>query len=279
MPFAIYVPFYPGHEPNLIFSREGDITDYDAYLALADDAASAAVFDIEVPSDGPVIDAGCGGGRWLLRLHQRGRRMIGVDLFEPVLQQIHRQAPAVPLVRAVIATLPFRSASLAAVVSLGVVEHNEAGPDDALREFARVLRPGGRLLVSVPYDNLVRRFVVNHLYRRYNTPWAGRGYYFVEYRFQRHEILAALERSGFRPLSWHPHDLKPPRSVGLVADLNMLGIRFEQRDGALHLHVPPNRGWKLNGWRGWAARLLPRVSPWLTAAEILVVAEKAGGPA
>lgn len=39
--------------------------------------------------------------------------------------------------------LPLRSESLAGVISLGVIERAEAGPDLAWREFARVLRPGG----------------------------------------------------------------------------------------------------------------------------------------
>jgi SAM-dependent methyltransferase len=277
MPFAIYLPFYPGHEPHLIFSREASIGDYEAYLELADATTSARVFEDAVPTDGPILDAGCGGGRWLIRLHGRGRRVIGLDLHAPVLQGIQRYVTSIPLLQGAVNALPVRSSSLAAVISLGVVEHAEAGPDAALREFARVLRPGGRLLVSVPFNNLLRRGVVNHLYRRYNTRWAGRGYYFTEYRFSRAEILAALQRAGFRPLSWHAHDFVPPRNMGVVADLNMLATRFEQtHGGTLSLRLAPARGWQLEGWRARLTRWLYRLSPWLAAAEILVVAEKAG---
>jgi SAM-dependent methyltransferase len=275
MPFAVHLPFYPGHQPNLIFSREAEVSDYEGYLALAEQTTSLRVFDREVPAAGVVLDAGCGAGRWLVRLHDAGRRMIGLDLHSPVLARVHARRPAVPLVAGAVAALPFASGSLAAIISLGVVEHDESGPEASLGEFFRVLQPGGRLLLSVPLNNALRRTVVNHLYRRYNTRWAGRGYYFVEYRFTRREILAVLRRTGFRPLSCHPHDFLPPRSMGWIADRNMLSIRLEQRDGEMKLRLPEQSGWLLRGWRAWANRALHALSPWLTAAEILVVAEKA----
>jgi len=47
--------------------------------------------------------------------------------------------------------LGFRPGVFAAYISLGVVEHDPAGPDAILREAWRLLEPGGVLLLSVPY--------------------------------------------------------------------------------------------------------------------------------
>lgn len=277
MPFAVYLPFYPGNEPNLIFSRESPIDDYDAYLALAAATRSAGVFTSELPADGVVLDAGCGGGRWLVWLARHGRRVVGVDLFRPVLQTLRQRVPEIPLIQGRVTALPMADDALAGIVSLGVVEHDEAGPDAALREFARVLEPGGRLLVSVPFSNMLRRTLMHRLIRRYHAGRPGDGYYFIEYRFTRREILEALRRCGFRPLSCHPHDFFPPRNMGLVSDFNILATRFVRRPGELHLHLPTYRlEGELPGWRGVVARVLSRLSRWLAAAEILVVAEKVG---
>jgi SAM-dependent methyltransferase len=280
MPFAVYLPFFPGHEPNLLFSREAAIDDPAAYFALAEATRSADVFLRELPVLGWILDAGCGGGRWLAWLHRHGRRTVGLDLHAPALSNLQREVPEIPLLQGLVTSLPLRPNSIDGVISLGVVEHAEGGPDEALREFARVLRPGGRLLVSVPYTNPVRRMVMHPLFRRYHAGHAGRadnGSYFVEYRFTREEILAAVQRCGFRPLSCHPHDFLPPRNMGLVSDFNILATRFVRRDGELHLHLPEYRlEGELSGWRGAVARWLPRFSQWLVAAEILVVAEKIG---
>jgi SAM-dependent methyltransferase len=50
-----------------------------------------------------------------------------------------------------IASTSFKDASFSCVISLDVLEHVEK-PQDALRELFRILKPGGTLLVTVPFD-------------------------------------------------------------------------------------------------------------------------------
>jgi SAM-dependent methyltransferase len=274
MPFPVRVPFYPGLRPNELLSREGDAVRAEDYLMLAREMLSAPTLVAMAPRDGWVLDAGCGGGRWLARLHEAGCRVIGLDADPEVLGVVHSRLPSVPLLRGHADRLPLRDGSLAGIVSLGVVEHDPEGPARLLGEYARVLRPGGRLLVSVPFNNCLRRLWFNPLYRLRDRRLAGEAHQFVEFRFSRREIEEELGRAGLVPIARCPHDFVPPRNMAVVADRNMLAIHFERTTDGWRLRLPEARGWQLSGWWRAVVTALFRLSPWLVAAEILVIAEK-----
>lgn len=106
------------------------------------------------PATGPseLLDAGCGTGGFLRRVETRGPqwRRTGVDV-SPVACELARGrvGPAVRIVEASVTALPFAEGAFDAVTSLDVIYHVD---DDtaALREFFRVLRPGGVVAINVP---------------------------------------------------------------------------------------------------------------------------------
>jgi ubiquinone/menaquinone biosynthesis C-methylase UbiE len=104
------------------------------------------------PTSGDVIlDAGAGTGNVTRLLAVPGARVIGIDFCEPALVQCRRKVPTAELRQAdMTQPLPFESASFDKV-ACSVTLHFLA-PDRqpfALRELLRVLRPGGRLALSV----------------------------------------------------------------------------------------------------------------------------------
>jgi SAM-dependent methyltransferase len=97
------------------------------------------VHDIVAPELlGPVLDAGCGEGRLAARLAPTVR-WVGLDLSPAQLAQ----CPHRPVVRADLLRLPFADETFAEVTHLWCLYHLE-DPVEAVREAARVLRPGGR---------------------------------------------------------------------------------------------------------------------------------------
>lgn len=95
-----------------------------------------------------VLDLGCGKGRVArLALERGAKAVVGVDVSEAMLKAAAAALPAVRWVRADGRALPFEAASFDVVVSALMMGHVE-DLAAALAEIARVLRPGGVLLLS-----------------------------------------------------------------------------------------------------------------------------------
>lgn len=99
-----------------------------------------------------ILDIGCGTGAMSAKLEQFGT-VVSAD-FSPLALEYSRRRSLKRLCAADAMRLPFRTGSFDAIIALDILEHL---PDDeaALREFHRVLKPGGHVIASVPaYQSL-----------------------------------------------------------------------------------------------------------------------------
>ncbi len=93
-----------------------------------------------------VLDLAAGTGASTLELARSGAFAVGADFSVGMLRVGRRIRPSVPLVAADALALPFADGSFDAVtISFGL--RNIVDPARALREMARIVRPGGRLVV------------------------------------------------------------------------------------------------------------------------------------
>ena len=103
--------------------------------------------------NGVLVDVGVGWGDHLHHLLERGFAVFALDNVQTNLVRIERLKPkGCPLALATADAhwLPLRSSS-ADVVLMGEVLEHLVAPDTALREAHRILKPGGRLFVDVPW--------------------------------------------------------------------------------------------------------------------------------
>ncbi len=122
-----------------------------------------------------VLDVGAGTGVSTDELGRSGAFAVGADLSTGMLRAGHRARPHVPLLAGDALKLPFADGVFDAV-TISFALRNVVDTGAALRELARVTRPGGRLVVcefSRPTNPAFRTVYLNYLMR--SLPVVARG--------------------------------------------------------------------------------------------------------
>jgi SAM-dependent methyltransferase len=122
----------------------------------AQEDVHAALQLAQIEPGKPIADLGCGYGRHLHELVQFGHRVTGVDRSSLLLSEARMQVPAARLVRADLRCLPLHQGTVAAAFCFysSMFLGSEEDAAVALVEAARVLRPGGALVLTT--DNPLR---------------------------------------------------------------------------------------------------------------------------
>jgi SAM-dependent methyltransferase len=113
--------------------------------------------------EGPLLDAGCGPGHWTAYLASRGSDVRGLDRVPAFIEHARAEHPTLRFTTGDIDALADPDQSYGGVLAwYSLIHHEPETIRRALDEFARVLRPGGHLLVGFflgaavePFDHAV----------------------------------------------------------------------------------------------------------------------------
>ncbi|WP_350274531.1 class I SAM-dependent methyltransferase [Kribbella sp. HUAS MG21] len=104
----------------------------------------------QVPIAGRILDAGCGEGYGAELLRRAGTGpVIGLDYEDTTLRHVRRVYPQVNVVRGNLVQTPFADRTFTTLTSLQTIEHLWEQPR-FVAECARILAPGGTLVLSTP---------------------------------------------------------------------------------------------------------------------------------
>ena len=226
-----------------------------------------------------LLDLGCGAGRHAFEAYRRGARVVAFDYDGAELKDVRAmfgalaadEAATLPPGAAASCTngdatcLPFADASFDRVIAAEVLEHI---PDDerAIRELARVLRPGGTIAVTVPA--WLAEQVCWALSDEYHAPFVEGGHVRI---YSEPGLRAKLRAAGLRPgAAHHAHALHTPYwwlkcAVGPTNDTHPLVRAYHQ----LLL-------WDIAGRQpvAWFTRAADRVANPLLGKSLVVYARK-----
>ena len=156
--------------------------------------AAAALFGRYVSAKDIVLDMGCGNG-WILR--QVARRGTGVDKNGKTLP---KDTDAFKFVCGdATSRLPLPAAHFDVCIMSQIIEHMTE-PEKALTECRRLLRPGGRILITTPKpwaDPVLSVLAGLHVF--------GKFYHVVYYT--PHGLADMVKRAGFKSVEIHSYNL------------------------------------------------------------------------
>jgi SAM-dependent methyltransferase len=150
---------------------------------------------------GPVCDLGCGPGQVARYLREAGADVFGVDLSAGMIEQARRLNEGIEFRTGSMLALDMADASLAGITAFySIVNLTADLRREAFHEMARVLRPGGLLLLTFHIDGPVPG--VKELF--------GRPITMDFYMLDRAAVEAELRDAGFEMVEALERDPYPP---------------------------------------------------------------------
>jgi len=106
-----------------------------------------------IPEGARILDGGCGEGKWVLWWAAQGYQATGLDISRATISRLARTFPQHDFQCGDIRRTAFADAIFDVYTSWGTFEHFEDGLGPCFEEARRILKPGGLLFVSVPFEN------------------------------------------------------------------------------------------------------------------------------
>jgi ubiquinone/menaquinone biosynthesis C-methylase UbiE len=228
----------------------------------------AWVDELVLPPDARLLEVGCGAGPLTVALAQRGYAVTAMDSVKAMIDLTRRHAEQAGVLSRVTLSLgdvhrlafPDKFADL--VLAIGVIPWLRA-PETAIQELARVLRPGGHLVISA--DNRWRlHFLVDPAKNPYLAPARRAVRHVIKRKSQRKEAENALlhsVRAFDRMVAAAGLEKVQSKTLGF-GPFSFLGREFAG-SWQLRLH------WLL---QGWADRGFPLIR--LMGGQCLILARK-----
>jgi ubiquinone/menaquinone biosynthesis C-methylase UbiE len=179
--------------------------------------------DENLSASSRVLEIGCGTGTFTGALNKVFKNLVCLDVSDFLLNEAKKKYPAVEFVNGDAHKTSFGDQSFDLIVGCSVLHHLDW--HIALKEFKRLLKPGGRIRFSEP--NLLNP----QIFLQKNWPWLKEklGDSPDEYAFTPSQIRKTLEQLEYTQIDAVPFDfLHPSTLTGLIKPMTYLGALLEK---------------------------------------------------
>ncbi len=149
-----------------------------------------------------LLDGGCGTGEWCRYLDAQGYSTLGLDISRETIAKLQELFPDADFRAGDIRETGLEDASFDAMYSWGTFEHFEIGLQPCIGEAYRLLRPGGMLFITVPFDSIGLSLI--KVFQRTPKKPARNRKRFYQWRLTRAELANELALGGFEVLKLKP---------------------------------------------------------------------------
>ncbi|MCI2424435.1 class I SAM-dependent methyltransferase [Candidatus Acetothermia bacterium] len=207
---------------------------------------------------GKLLDVGCGNGRFLVRMQELGWEVTGVEP-DGEAAKVALERFGLSVHEGALEEVAFPDDTFDAITMSHVVEHLP-DPISTISECRRILKKGGRLVVTVPN-------IESLSYRIYREAWRGLEVPRHLFLFSSPTLRACVERSGLQLLEL--------RTTARTARWMWAASRLIRRNGILSGGSPPKQRFGLR-LEGLAFQTLEHGLCWLRDAgeEVVLIATK-----
>lgn len=187
-----------------------------------------------LPDHQPILEAGCGSGRWIVWFNRQGWQAAGLDWSSLLQDRAIKTYPGIRFDTGDMRNMPYRDCQFGSLISLGAVEHSMEGPVKSLIEFHRVLKNNSVAIITVPFLGPIRkisRFLaspvkllkqISHIRKIFHKPtgkqsyqeakqgilshysadfvMSNDGWTFFQYHFSKKQMRAFISETNFKIL-------------------------------------------------------------------------------